>query len=126
MNNGDRILVIDREPEWRAFVAEVLRKAGYAVSAHRDVSSALAEILQQTTDLLLTDATLQELINKLATEYTAVPFIVFTTSPSVGEAITVYRRGALDYESKSFDPGFVLAVVREALGKDPVQSPRFM
>lgn len=126
MNTGERILVIDREPEWRDFVTEVLCRAGYTVSAYRDLPPTLSESLQQAADLLLTDASLHDLINMLATQYTDVRFIVFTTSPSVGEAIAVYRRGALDYESKSFEPGHLLAAVEEALGKPPARSPRFV
>ncbi len=122
MNGGKHILVVDREPEWRNFVTEVLNRAGFVVSPHPDVASTLLEISRRVSDLVLADASLDELIDKLAVDFADIRFLVFSASPSVAEAIKSFRRGALDYESKSFDPGLILNAVNTALGK-PANRP---
>lgn len=126
MKSGERILVADREPEWRNFVTRVLHEAGYAVSPHQDAASTVAEISQRVSDLVVTDASLDDLIHRLAADFVDVRFLVFSAAPSVSEAIRVFRRGALDYESKSFDQDLILGVVRAALEKRPVSSLRFV
>lgn len=126
MNKVRRILVVDRDPEWRDFVAKILHGAGYVVSPHHDVASTLAEISDRVFDLVLTDASLEELINRLAIDFTDLGFLVFSASPSVGEAIRVFRRGALDYESKSFDPALILTAVKAAIEKPSVHSQFFV
>ena len=126
MDERKHILVVDREPEWRGFAARVLLEAGYVVSMHHDVATSLSEISQRASDLVLADASLDNLLNGLAKDHPDVRFVVFTASPSVVEALAAYRRGALDYESKSFDPLLILAAVKNALQKRPVRMPRFV
>ena len=126
MNLSSRILIVDREPAWRNFVAKVLGEEGYSVFMYEDIDSTLSKIATCDSDLILTDAALNMLINKLARDYPETRFIVFTAAPSVAEALAAFRRGAIDYESKSFDPAMLVGAVRSALRKSPVRARRFV
>lgn len=123
---NEYILVVDREPEWREFVAEQLRDAGYSVSIQLDTASTFREVERRFPDLILADASLSDLVDRLAIDYRSLRFIVFTVSPSVQEALRAFRRGALDYEGKAFDTLALLRVVQVALDSAPVCSPRIL
>ena len=115
-----RILVVDREPEWSAFVAKTLRKAGYEVRLEDDVDRVLGMLTGGESDLVLTDASLEAVIDAIAREGRDTRFVVFTTSPSVRQALDAYRHGALDYANKAFDSSTLLSIIRSALKKQPV------
>lgn len=126
MSTSEHIVVFDREPDWCGFLAQVLRGAGYNVTAQCETPATSREIPPPTSSLVVVDAALKALIRELAVEYTDLRFVVFTASPSVSEAIEAYRQGASDYETKAFDPEAILGTIRTALSKQPVRSPRFV
>jgi DNA-binding NtrC family response regulator len=121
MDDKSQILVVDHEPEWRAFTKAVLDAEGYAVQDSGDTQSALEIIADDGFDLIIVDALSEILFKSLATGYKRYRLLVFTTAPSVPEAIKVYRYGALDYISKSFDSANLVNDVAIALQKQPVQ-----
>lgn len=121
MKNKENILVIAREPEWQTFVAQALRAAGYKVYLASDKPSALRAIAEHNLDLIIVDAVLAELLKTLAWQYVNNRLLVVTATPSVAEAISAYRYGALDYVSKAFDATNLLEAVAIALQKRPVQ-----
>jgi two-component system OmpR family response regulator len=55
MGKGDRILVVEDDPEYRQIVADVLLDAGYAVAQAADAEEALFMAAHWPPDLLLTD-----------------------------------------------------------------------
>jgi DNA-binding NtrC family response regulator len=126
MNTREQIVVFDREPDWCGFLAQVLRGAGYTVTARCEIPSTFREVPPPTSILVVVDAALKTLIRELATEHADLRFVVFTASPSVSEAIEAYRQGASDYETKAFDSEAILGTIRTALGRQPVRSPRFV
>ncbi len=120
MKDQDRILVIDREPKWRTFIVRALRKDGYTVHLCGDSQSALREIIDDNFDLIVIDTLLLNWLDTLAAERARHRLLVVTAAPSVPEAILAYRRGALDYVSKTFDASGLLATVVAVLQKQPV------
>lgn len=125
MTEQTQILVIDQEPEWRTFLTKTLEDAGYHVISMAEAPPSLPETDMNGKALLLVDASQKELLRLLAQTYTDMRFLVFTAAPSPPEAIRAYRCGALGYEGKSFDPGHLIHLVTDALGRPPVQSLRF-
>ena len=58
VNQQGRMLIVDREPMWRAFVVEALQKSGYAVHLASDAQTTLREIRDDNFDLIIIDASL--------------------------------------------------------------------
>ncbi len=121
MKDKARILVVDREPDWRTFVAHVLHKGGYIVHLCGDTRSALQEIRATNFDLIIVDALLMDLLRSLAMEPVRYRLLVVTAAPSVPKAISAYRWGALDYINKAFGESSLLATVELVLQKQPAQ-----
>jgi DNA-binding response OmpR family regulator len=114
------MLIIDREPMWRAFVVEALQERGYAVHLGSDVQAALREIRDDHFDLIIIDASLLEWLDAPAIEHLCHRLLVVTATPSVPEALWVFRCGAVDYINKAFDVPDLLRSVAAALRKQPV------
>lgn len=114
------ILIIDREPEWQRFSAQVLNTRGYKVEACTTTEKAMQELDDNGFDLVIVDAVLSNLIDTIATGHTDKRLLVTTTSPSVSEAIMAFRRGALDYVKKVFDRTQLLNAVSDALEKEAI------
>lgn len=121
MKQKENILVVAREPEWQTFVMQALRQAGYNVYQANDKASALRVVSGYQPDLIIVDATLADLLKTLAWQYMGNRMMVVTATPSVAEAVSAYRYGALDYVSKAFDIASLLEAVTAALQKQPVQ-----
>ncbi|NJN97775.1 MAG: response regulator [Anaerolineales bacterium] len=121
MKRQENILVVAREPEWQAFVMQALRQAGYNAYQANDKASALRVIAGDQPDLIIVDAILADLLKTLAWQYIDNRLLVVTATPSVAEAVSAYRYGALDYVSKTFDIASLLGAVTAALQKQPVQ-----
>lgn len=121
MKQKENILVVAREPEWQTFVTQALRKAGYNVYLAHDKASALGAIAGYQPDLIIVDATLADLLKTLAWQSVDNRLMVVTATPSVAEAVSAYRYGALDYVSKAFDIAGLLEAVTAALQKQPVR-----
>lgn len=121
MNAIARIMVVDNDPEWRSFVAHVLRQAGFVVELYNDVQEALHKIKDDDFDLIIVDAPLLNLLNLLAGETIRHRLLVVSGAPSVPEAITAYRWGALDYINKAFGEATLLQTVTGVLEKPPAR-----
>jgi DNA-binding response OmpR family regulator len=114
-----RILVVDREPEWRRFMVETLQKQGYTVYLGRDAQMTLREIADDNFDLIVVDALLLDWLDTPAIHRMCHRLLVVTAAPSVPEAVRAFRRGALDYVSKAFDASGLLGIIALALTKQP-------
>lgn len=115
------ILVVAKPDQWQTFVMQALRKAGYNVYQAHDQASALRAIAGDQPDLIIVDATLADLLKTLAWQYVDNRLMVVTATPSVAEAVSAYRYGALEYLSKAHDIASLLEAVTAALQKQPVQ-----
>jgi len=120
MNHQGRMLIVDREPMWRAFVVEALQASGYSVHLASDAQTTLREIRDDNFDLIIIDASLLQWLDAPTIEHLCHRLLVVTASPSVPEAIWVFRQGVVDYISKAFDASVLLMSVAAAIRKQPV------
>ncbi|MEW5959245.1 MAG: response regulator [Chloroflexota bacterium] len=121
MSNNVRILIADNDPVWREFAAYVLCQAGYEVEICLDVPEALQKIKEDGFDLIIVDAPLLDLLNLLSAEPVRHRLLVVSAAPSVPEAISAYRGGALDYVNKAFGEASILQTITTVLAKPPAR-----
>jgi DNA-binding NtrC family response regulator len=121
VSDQTRILVIDREPEWREFVGDILRQNEYTVNLFNDLQLASRKIAENNFDLIIVEAPLLGRLKALAATLAAYRLLVVTSGPTVEEAINAYRSGALDYVHKAFGEVSFLMTVATVLQKPPAQ-----
>ena len=102
---GERILVVDDEPNARAALAELLRDEGYSVDTASDGFKALPKLEEFAPDLLLTDLRMPglngiELLRKARAVDPEMAAVVMTAHGEVETAVAAMREGAADYLSK--------------------------
>ncbi len=102
---GERILVVDDEPNARSALAELLRDEGYAVETAADGFKALPKLEEFAPDLLLTDLRMPglsgiELLRKARAQDPELAAVVMTAHGEVETAVAAMREGAADYLSK--------------------------
>ena len=127
--SGQRILVVDDEPQFLRALQTNLRGAGYevatAVSAEQALSSAALQPPEAIIlDLLLPDGRGTDVCRELR-GWTAAPIIVVSAVGEEAEKIAALDAGADDYVTKPFAIGELLARLRAALrrarpGTEPV------
>jgi DNA-binding NarL/FixJ family response regulator len=120
--DAGRILIVDDDDPYRAFVAALLQRAGYATADATTGEEALASVRRERPsciilDVLLPCATGYEVCRELRDEYGETLPIVFVTGQRVEAADRVAGLliGADDYILKPFDPDELIARVRRLL-----------
>jgi DNA-binding response OmpR family regulator len=113
-----RVLVVDDEPRERAFVSELISRAGYdareaaSVAEMRDVMwIARPDLLILETCVLGDEA--WATVERLRTW--GVPILVLTRSPSEEDRTRAGTAGAMGYMTKPFDPQVLLARIAAVL-----------
>ncbi|MDX2201809.1 MAG: response regulator transcription factor [Hyphomicrobiaceae bacterium] len=116
---GQRILVVDDEPQIMRFLKPSLKAAGYEVLAAADGKQALRAAATQAPDLILLDLGLPDMDGKAVLErirgWSRVPVIVLSARDREAEKIAALDLGADDYVNKPFGIGELLARMRTAL-----------
>jgi DNA-binding NtrC family response regulator len=118
--SGQRILVVDDEPEMVENCTRLLRRAGYRMLGTTDAERALALLDSERPDLLLTDLKMPgidglELMRRAHELDPALPVIVVTAFASIDSAVTAIKAGAFDYLPKTFSADELTVVVERAL-----------
>ncbi|HEU4907332.1 MAG TPA: response regulator, partial [Propionibacteriaceae bacterium] len=121
---GDRprLLVIEDEPDLRAYITKIFTKDGYAVEAVADAEVALtwlAESAENPPDMVITDVMLpgQSGLEVLAVirqdeRLARVPVVVLTARAEAESAVEAFAAGADDFVAKPFNSAELLARVR--------------
>jgi CheY-like chemotaxis protein len=113
------VLLVEDDPDLRAFVAEVLTEAGYRVLAAADGLAALEQAAAQRPDLVLLDMRMPcmdgwEFARRFRTQHVGhVPIIVFTAATDATQ-----RAGEIQadgYLAKPFELAELLAIVEHYL-----------
>ena len=126
--SGERVLVVDDEPQFLRALTTSLRAAGYEVSTATTGAEALTSIGLGPPDgvildLVLPDTTGTEVCRELRT-WSEVPVIVVSANGEEAEKIAALDAGADDYVTKPFAIGELLARLRAALRRSgPATSP---
>ena len=112
------VLLVEDNPDMRAYLARLLRDDGWAVVAVADVAGAL-EVVEDGCDLVLSDIMMPgpdglDLVRILRSSpaTTRLPIVLLTARAGPDSAAEGLRAGADDYVVKPFDPVELLARVR--------------
>jgi two-component system KDP operon response regulator KdpE len=126
---GQRVLVVDDEPQIMRGLTTMLRGAGYDVATATSASQALAEAAAHPPeavilDLVLPDGRGTDVTRELRT-WTDAPVILLSAVGDEHEKVAALDAGADDYVTKPFSVDELLARLRAALRRggapaDPV------
>ncbi|MCF1463624.1 response regulator [Agrobacterium vitis] len=124
---GQRILVVDDEPQILRFLRPALAAAGYEVIEADTGKQALALVATAVPDLLILDLGLpdmdgKEVIAQLR-HWNPIPIIVLSARDREIEKIAALDLGADDYLEKPFGIGELTARIRVALRHKPQAEP---
>ncbi len=128
MNDPQRILVVDDEPQ----IARVLRRGlsarGYEVQTASDGEEALSTFSQWPADLVITDLSMPqmgglELCRRLR-KLSQIPIIVLSVKGEEKTKVEALDAGADDYVTKPFGMDELLARVRATLRRAPAAMTR--
>jgi two-component system KDP operon response regulator KdpE len=117
--SGERVLVVDDEPQFLRALRTNLRGAGYVVTTATNAEEALAAAglnppQAVILDLLLPDARGTDVCLRLR-EWSAAPIILVSAVGEEAEKIAALDAGADDYVTKPFAIGELLARLRAVL-----------
>lgn len=114
-----RILVVDDEPQIRRFLEIILKAGGYEVEQAADGEKALTACALKPPDLVILDLGLPGIsghdVIAAVREWSQVPIIVLSVREAESEKIKALDLGAVDYVTKPFAAGELMARVRAAL-----------
>lgn len=112
-----RILLVDDKENIRTVMAAVLGREGYEVETAIDGREALAKILGDPPDLVVSDVRMEglsgtELFKEAGTRGLNIPFILMTAYASVHDAVDAIRGGVVHYLTKPVDYPELLRIIR--------------
>ena len=128
---GERVLVVEDDPEFRATLRQALSLEGYEVSTAMSLADARAQIQQASgmrqLDLVLLDLGLPDgegdQVLALLRAQAQLPVLVLSARHDDGWKIRMLDEGADDYLVKPFSVGELLARMRVALRHRGRQRP---
>ncbi|MCK5516784.1 MAG: sigma-54-dependent Fis family transcriptional regulator [Desulfobulbaceae bacterium] len=117
------ILVVDDERSMRDFLKILLEKEGHAVSTAESGESALALLLNNTFEVVVSDIRMPgmsgiDLLGKIKEETPDLSVIMITAFASPDDAVLAMKNGAFDYISKPFNVDEIKSVIESATSKN--------
>jgi len=121
-----RILVVDDDRETCELLQELLVQQGFAVEAMTSAGEALARVVTEDFDAVLTDLGMAEmdgitLCRRILESRPDMPVLVGTGHGSMESAIAAMRAGAYDFVTKPFDPKLLVLSVNRAIQHHQLQ-----
>ncbi len=115
-----RILVVDDDRETCELVQELLAQQGFVVDALTSAGEALARVVAEDFDAVLTDLGMAEmdgisLCRRILESRPDMPVVVGTGHGSMESAIAAMRAGAYDFVTKPFDPQLLVLSLNRAV-----------
>ncbi len=122
-----RILVVDDDRETCELLGEVLAHEGFVVTALTSAAEALAHVVAEDFDAVLTDLGMEEmdgisLCERILEARPDMPVVVGTGQGSFESAIAAMRAGAYDFVTKPFDPKLLGLSLRRAVQHHQLRS----
>ncbi len=124
LTGNGRVLVVDDEPGIRKVVRTMLEKAGYQVVEAENGEPAL-EVINEGEHRLMLDAVICDIrmpkingvdaISYFHCQYPHVPIVVLTGYPDTNLAVSLMRKGVVDYLVKPVDGKRLKAAVGKAM-----------
>lgn len=116
------ILIVDDQQDLARMLAQLLEDAGYSTRTAADGREALAAILADPPDLLVTDVNMPEIdgfelaaMLKADPATATIPIIMLSAQDGRGSKLVGLESGAEDYLGKPVDPAELLAKIRNLL-----------
>lgn len=118
--NSSRILVVDDDNAHRGMLKTMLRSWGFTVEEASDGDEAVAQVREQSFDVVLTDVRMARMdgINALKAMLAynpALPVVLMTAYSSVETAVDALRLGAYDYLVKPLDFDLLKETLEQAI-----------
>jgi putative two-component system response regulator len=122
MTDGERILVLDDEPNVVLVAVRALQRAGYQVEGTSSVSSAIDLVSRQRVDLLLSDVHMPEMsgieaASALRNHIPDLVVVMMTGAGTLDLAVQALQIGAQGFIVKPFTPAMLTSRVGEALDR---------
>jgi len=122
--SGERILVVDDEPDIRRLVQEILDDEGYRVTTAGDAADARAQVKSSAPDLVLLDIWMPDtdgmalLKEWAATGRPEMPVVMMSGHGNIETAVEATRLGAYDFIEKPVSMAKLLVTLSRALQAD--------
>ena len=117
--SGDRVLVVDDEPQILRALETTLRGAGYAVDTAASAEEALARAAARPPDAVVLDLVLPDgsgvSVCRELRSWTSAPILVLSVVADERDKVAALDAGADDYVTKPFGVDELLARLRAAL-----------
>ncbi|MGA9116896.1 MAG: response regulator [Bacteroidota bacterium] len=119
---GERILLVDDDPDLRAMVCSQLRQAGFEPEEAEDGTAALDKLGRTSFPVMLLDIMLPgmsglEVLQKARERHPSCKVIMLTGMAGLSAAIESLKSGAEDYITKPYSMEYLLTSIRRALGR---------
>jgi two-component system nitrogen regulation response regulator GlnG len=113
------VWLVDDDASIRWVLERALRQGGMAPTAFDQADTALAALLRDRPDVLITDIRMPgrsglELLTQIRASQPALPVIVMTAHSDLDSAVAAYQGGAFEYLPKPFDIDQAVDLVRRA------------
>ena len=120
MNEREKILIVDDEPDTSLILQDRLEMEGYEVVTATDGYNALKLIDQDLPDLVLLDIQMPQLdgiatLTHLQEKYPGMLVLMLTAHGTIQRAVEATKRGAYDFLEKPFQPEHITQKVDRAL-----------
>lgn len=119
---GERILVVEDDPQNSYLIGFILERAGYEVVSATDGEQAIDEVEKAKPDLILMDMLLPKMNGYEATrriksqsEYKDIPIVALTAYSMKGDREKILESGSDGYISKPIDPETFVSEMQEYL-----------
>ncbi|MEM1412622.1 MAG: sigma-54 dependent transcriptional regulator [Pseudomonadota bacterium] len=120
MNDSQRVLIVDDEPDIRELLILTLSRMGLDVTAAEDLGRARRALGEQAfsfclTDMRLPDGNGLDLVQEITDAHPELPVAVITAHGRVEDAVHALKVGAFDFVSKPVDLDMLRKLVNTAL-----------
>jgi len=120
IQNAQRVLVIDDEPDIRELLNLTLSRMGLDVTTAEDLTEARQALQDQSfsfclTDMRLPDGNGLDLVEEISNQYPDLPTAVITAHGKIEDAVHALKIGAFDFVSKPVDLAVLRKLVNTAL-----------
>ncbi|MFX0195496.1 MAG: sigma-54-dependent transcriptional regulator [Candidatus Hodarchaeota archaeon] len=117
---GEKILIVDDDPQIRMLLRDRLEANGYRVLQAENGIQGLELTAEENPDLMLLDLQIPEMdgmevLNRLRQESLEITVVILTAHGTIERAVEAMKLGAYDFLPKPCKPDHILLVVQKAL-----------
>jgi two-component system KDP operon response regulator KdpE len=128
--SGDRILVVDDEPQIRRALQSALAAHGYTVALAEDGASGLEAIATWAPDAIILDLVMPGVdgfeVLRQTRIWSSVPIIVLSARGQEADKVAALDQGADDYLTKPFGMAELFARLRVVLRRSRTKEPEVL